>query len=51
MYRTDKFEIKLSVENLTDDEYYYASDPIVGGNTLVTKAPSINTSLSFKYLF
>lgn len=51
IYRADRFEIKLAVENLTDEDQYIASDPIVGGNTLVTKAPGMTSTVSFKYTF
>lgn len=37
-YRTGPWDFSLRVENLTDEDYYFASDPVFSANTLVTKA-------------
>jgi iron complex outermembrane recepter protein len=34
-WRSDRWDISLRVRNFTDEVYYYASDPVFSGNTLV----------------
>ncbi|MGJ3242806.1 MAG: TonB-dependent siderophore receptor [Opitutales bacterium] len=50
-YETDKFEVLLGVENLTDEDYFLGADPEFGANTLLTKAPERNYRAQFTYKF
>jgi iron complex outermembrane receptor protein len=46
-----RWEILLSVENLTDTDYFLGAEPDFGANTLVTKAPGVEGSLTVKMAF
>ena len=37
-YEAEKWEVLLSVENLTNEHYFMRSDPVFAGNALITKA-------------
>jgi iron complex outermembrane receptor protein len=50
-YRGDKWEVGLSIDNLTNEEYFLGADPVFGANTLVTKAPETTYLFSLKYKF
>ncbi|MEM1222994.1 MAG: TonB-dependent receptor plug domain-containing protein [Verrucomicrobiota bacterium] len=50
-YENEKWKVGLSVENLTDEEYFIGADPTFGANTLVTKAPETTYIFSLKYKF
>lgn len=50
-YRTEKFDVALSVENITGEDYFYGADPVFAANTLITKAPGTNGKVSFTYRF
>lgn len=50
-YTTEKWEVAFGIDNLTNEDYFYASDPTFAANTLVTKAPERTYTLSFKYMF
>lgn len=50
-YATESWEIRASVENAFNEEYFLGADPIFGANTFVTKAPPTSYSLAFKYKF
>lgn len=38
-YTSLNWEVTLGIDNLTDEDYFFGSDPIFAANTLVTKAP------------
>jgi len=50
-YETEKWELSLTVDNLTNEDYYLGADPTFGANTLVTKAPETTYLVSVKYKF
>ena len=39
-YETEKWELRLGLENLTGEDYFIGSDPTFAANTLITKAPN-----------
>ena len=49
--RRPRYEVELSVENLTNEDYFFGAEPVFAANTLITKAPGINgrVSLTWKY--
>jgi iron complex outermembrane receptor protein len=50
-YKGDKWEAGLSIENLSNEDYFIGSDPDFAANTLVTKAPETTYNFSVKYKF
>ena len=50
-YATERWEVGVAVENLTDEDYYLGADPIFAANTLLTKAPERTLLGSFKIMF
>lgn len=38
-YETEKWELRLGLENLTEEDYFLGSEPTFAANTLITKAP------------
>lgn len=38
-WRNDRWEASLAVDNLTNENYFYGSEPVFAANTLITKAP------------
>lgn len=50
-YETEKWAFGLSIDNLTNEDYFLGADPIFGANTLVTKAPETTYIFSAKYKF
>jgi outer membrane receptor protein involved in Fe transport len=50
-YKGDKWEAGLSIENLTNEDYFLGADPTFAANTLVTKAPETTYTFSVKYKF
>lgn len=38
-YKTDKWKAMLSLENLTEEDYFVGSEPTFAANTIITKAP------------
>lgn len=38
-YTTDSFSALLSLENLTEEDYFHGADPVFAANTSITKAP------------
>jgi iron complex outermembrane receptor protein len=38
-YETDKWKAMLSLENLTEEDYFVGSEPTFAANTILTKAP------------
>ncbi|MEM0912379.1 MAG: hypothetical protein AAGJ37_15500, partial [Pseudomonadota bacterium] len=50
-YAALNWAITLGVDNLTDEDYFFGSDPIFAANTLVTKAPERTFVGSFKVMF
>lgn len=45
------YEISLSVENVTNEDYFRGADPVFAANTVITKAPETNGKLTFTYKF
>lgn len=50
-YRGDIWDVRLSLENVTDEEYFFGGDPIVSASTLTTRAPDPTARLTVKYKF
>jgi outer membrane receptor protein involved in Fe transport len=50
-YETEKWEVGLTIDNLTNEDYYLGADPTFGANTLVTKAAETTYLFSVKYKF
>lgn len=50
-YRGEKFDAAVSVENITDEDYFYGADPVFAANTLITKAPGTNGKVSVTFRF
>ena len=50
-YKTDSWEAMLSIENAFDEDYYLGSEPVFGANTLVTKAPDAEATLTVTLFF
>jgi iron complex outermembrane receptor protein len=50
-YSGKNWEISLSIDNITDEDYFLGSDPIFAANTLITKAPERNFRVSTTYKF
>lgn len=50
-YRGETFEIRLRVENVFEEQYFYGSDPVFAANTLVTQAPGRDVKLSIRVGF
>ena len=50
-YRTPKFDVSVSVENITGEDYFYGADPVFAANTLITKAPGANGRVTFTYKY
>lgn len=50
-WSNDTWSVFLSVENLFGEDYFLGADPGFGANTLITKAPGTEGSLSVKYNF
>jgi iron complex outermembrane recepter protein len=50
-YRASAYEITLSVENITNEDYFLGAEPVFGANTLITKAPELNAKLAVTLKF
>lgn len=50
-YSTESWDTGLTVENLTDEDYFLGSDPTFAANTLVSKAPERTFVFTFRYKF
>lgn len=50
-YKKGPIELLLEVTNVFSEDYFYGSDPTFAANTDITKAPPIQTKLSFTYKF
>lgn len=50
-YRQPTYEISLSVDNLTGEDYFYGADPIFASGGIITKAPDRQFKLSYTYKF
>lgn len=50
-YRHERFEVMLSVENLTNEDYFIGSEPEFGANTLITKGEERRYELTFRRFF
>lgn len=50
-YKQPKWDISLSVENVTNEDYFTGADPIFGSGTIITKAPETNFKVSYAYRF
>ncbi|MCZ6672723.1 MAG: hypothetical protein O7C75_07265, partial [Verrucomicrobia bacterium] len=50
-YKTDSWETMLSIENAFDEDYFLGSEPVFGANTLVTKAPDVEGTLTVTIFF
>ncbi|MEM9158672.1 MAG: TonB-dependent receptor plug domain-containing protein [Verrucomicrobiota bacterium] len=38
-YKAEAFSVLLSLENLTEEDYFYGADPVFAANAIITKAP------------
>ena len=50
-YLHERFEVRLSFDNLTDEAYYLGADPYFGANAYITPAPGRQARLSVGYRF
>lgn len=50
-YKRPTWDLTLSVENLTDEDYFSGADPVFGAGTIITKAPEVNYKVSYTYKF
>jgi iron complex outermembrane receptor protein len=50
-YERPTWELRLAIENLTDEDYFLGSDPIFGAGTLITKAPEREFKVAYTYKF
>jgi iron complex outermembrane receptor protein len=50
-WSNESWEVFVSVENLLNEDYYLGADPSFAANTLISKAPETEASITFKYLF
>lgn len=50
-WENDVWEVIVSVDNLTDENYFLGADPEFAANTLITKAPGREYFLTVKYKF
>ncbi len=50
-YRSGPWNVSLRLENLTDEDYFLASDPVFSANTLVTKGQPFGWELGAAYAF
>lgn len=50
-WESDNWEFILSVDNLTDEDYFNGADPEFAANTLITKAPEREFFVTAKYKF
>lgn len=50
-YRQETWDVSLSVENLTDEDYFPGSDPVFGSSTIITKGPERNFKATLTYRF
>jgi iron complex outermembrane receptor protein len=50
-FKKPTWDVTLSVENLTNEDYFSGSDPIFGAGTIITKAPETSFKLAYAYRF
>ncbi len=50
-YRRPKWESTLTLENITDEDYFRSAEPVFAANTLLTKAPGFNAKISVTLRF
>jgi iron complex outermembrane receptor protein len=50
-WENEVWEVIVSVDNLTDEDYFLGADPEFAANTLITKAPGREYFLTVKYKF
>jgi outer membrane receptor protein involved in Fe transport len=50
-WKSEKLEVSFRVRNLTDEVYYYASDPVFSGNALVLRAEPRSYEIAATYRF
>ncbi len=50
-FSREKWDVLLTIENLTNEDVFYGADPIFGANSLLLKAPDINGKVAFTYKF
>jgi iron complex outermembrane recepter protein len=50
-YRTPRYEIRLTVENLTNEDWFYGADPFFAASGIITKAPERTFKATFTYNF
>ncbi len=50
-YAREKWDVIVTIENLTDEDLFSGADPIFGANSLLLKSPGINGKIAFTYRF
>jgi iron complex outermembrane recepter protein len=50
-YRQPNYEIRLYVENLTSEDYFFGADPTFAAAGIITKAPERTFKISYAYNF
>ena len=50
-YTTERWEVLLTVENFTSEDWFLGAEPIFSANSLLLKAPGATAKLAFTYKF
>jgi iron complex outermembrane receptor protein len=50
-WRTPRFDVSLSLENVFDEDWFLGAEPVFAANTLITKAPGTNGRLAFTWKY
>ncbi len=50
-YSRERWDVIVTIENLTDEDVFSGADPIFGANSLLLKSPGTNGKVAFTYRF
>ena len=50
-YKRPTWDLTVSLENATNEDYFSGADPIFGAGTIITKAPEANFKVAYTYKF
>ena len=50
-YQRPRWEATVTLENLTNEDYFTSAEPVFAANTIITKAPEFNAKLSVTLRF
>jgi iron complex outermembrane recepter protein len=50
-YQRPRWEVRVALENLSDEDYFTSAEPVFAANTLITKAPEFSARISMTFKF